>query len=100
VKGEICSQWLWDGTGKIRSTVRRIARISRKRVVTKRQPEPAEYPNADIRVSEDFIREHEAAVMWLSNALARAIETGAAVDNDAREALEAQIKTYRTRESG
>jgi hypothetical protein len=62
--------------------------------------EPAEHPNADIRVSEDFIREHEGAVMWLSNALARAIENGAAVDNDAREALEAQIKTYRTRESG
>lgn len=62
--------------------------------------EPAEHPNADIRVSEDFIREHEAAVMWFSNALARAIESGAAVDNDVREALEAQIKTYRTRESG
>lgn len=62
--------------------------------------EPAEYPNADIRVSEDFIREHEGVVMWFSNALARAIENGAAVDNDAREALEAQIKTYRTRESG
>jgi hypothetical protein len=62
--------------------------------------EPTQNSNADIRVSEDFIREHENVVMWLSNALARAIEAGAAVDNDVREALEAQIKTYRTRESG
>lgn len=58
------------------------------------------YPNKDIRLTEDFIREHEHVVLWLSHALARAIEKERAVDFDAREALDALIRTYRTRESG
>ena len=57
-------------------------------------------PNKDIRLSEDFIRENEHVVMWLSLALARAMEKERAVDSDAREALDALIRTYRTRESG
>ena len=36
----------------------------------------------------------------LGNALTRAMEKGKAVDSDAREALEAMIQTYRTRQSG
>lgn len=61
---------------------------------------PAEVPNQDIRISEDFVREHESLVVWLSLALARAMEKERAVDFDAREALGAIIRTYRTRESG
>lgn len=61
---------------------------------------PEDFPNKDIRVSEDFIREHESLVVWLTLALERAMEQGRAVDFDAREALEAIIRTYRTRESG
>lgn len=57
-------------------------------------------PNKDIRLTEDFIRENEHVVMWLSLAVARAMEKERAVDSDAREALEALIRTYRTRESG
>jgi hypothetical protein len=57
-------------------------------------------PNKDIRLSEDFIRDNEHVVMWLSLALARAMEKERAVDSDAREALDALIRTYRTRESG
>jgi len=57
-------------------------------------------PNQDIRISEDFVREHEALVMWLTLALAQAMEKERAVDFDAREALGAIIRTYRTRESG
>lgn len=67
------------------------------------QPAPvgeASVPNKDVRLTEDFIREHEHVVMWLSLALARAMEKERAVDFDAREALEALIRTYRTRESG
>jgi hypothetical protein len=67
-----------------------------------RPPTPAEdaLPNRDIRISEDFLRENEPAVMWISDALARAMEREKAVDQDAREALDALIRTYRTRESG
>jgi hypothetical protein len=59
-----------------------------------------DYPNQDIKLSEDFIRQQEHLVMWLALALARAMETGKAVDADAREGLDALIRTYRTRESG
>lgn len=61
---------------------------------------PDEVPNKDIRVSEDFVRDHEQLVLWLSLALARAMDKERAVDFDAREALGALIRTYRTRESG
>jgi hypothetical protein len=63
---------------------------------------PAEdaIPNRDIRVSEDFLRENEPVVVWLSEALTRAMEKERAVDPDAREALDALIRTYRTLESG
>ena len=59
-----------------------------------------ELPNADIRLNEDFIRAQEPLILWLVAALMRGIESGKAVDSDAREALEALIKTYRTLESG
>ena len=58
------------------------------------------FPNKDIRLTESFVRDHEHVVMWLTLALARAMEKERAVDSDAREALDALIRTYRTRESG
>jgi hypothetical protein len=63
---------------------------------------PAEdsIPNRDIRVGEDFLRDKEPVVVWLSEALTRAMEKEKAVDPDAREALDALIRTYRTLESG
>lgn len=65
------------------------------------QPAPLdEVPNVDIRVKEDFLREHEPILLWISMALAQSMEKQRAVDTDALEALEAVIKTYRTRESG
>jgi hypothetical protein len=57
-------------------------------------------PNKDIRLTEDFVRENEHVVMWLSLALARGMEKERAVDSDAREALDALIRTFRTREAG
>jgi hypothetical protein len=66
------------------------------------QPPPVpedQIPNQDIRISEQFLREREALVFTLALALKRAMETGDAVDFDAREALDAQIRTYRTLES-
>jgi hypothetical protein len=63
-------------------------------------PPVEELPNADIKLNEDFVRAQEPLIVWLSAALVRGIESGKAVDGDAREGLEALIKTYRTLESG
>ena len=63
-------------------------------------PPEAELPNTDIRLKEEFLEEQEPLIVWLSLALRRAMESGKAVDLDGREALDALIRTYRTRESG
>lgn len=60
----------------------------------------ADIPNRDVRLTEDFLRQQENLILFLANALTRGMETGKAVDADAREALEALIRTYRTLESG
>ena len=59
-----------------------------------------EFPHKDIEVSEDFLREHELVVTWVTTALARAMEHERAVDRDAQEALASLIQTYRTLQSG
>jgi hypothetical protein len=67
------------------------------------QPPPvdeSQVPNRDVPLSEAFLRENEALVFALALALKRAIDTADAVDFDAREAMDAQIRTYRTLESG
>jgi hypothetical protein len=57
-------------------------------------------PNKDIRLSEEFIREHEPLLFTLALALKKAMHTSQAVDFDAREGMEALIRTYRTLQSG
>jgi hypothetical protein len=63
--------------------------------------DPRTFPNADIKISEDFLRRNEALLITTAAAVARAsLETEGAVDSDAREALDAMIRTYRTLQSG
>jgi hypothetical protein len=57
-------------------------------------------PNQDIRVTEQFLREHEPLVALVGLALVGAMEKQRAVDRDAGEALDAMIRTYRTTQSG
>ena len=57
-------------------------------------------PNQDIRLSEKFLRDMEPLVFTLAVALKRAMEGGSAVDFDAREGLDAEIRTYRTLQTG
>jgi hypothetical protein len=58
-------------------------------------------PNQDIRVTEELVAENEGLVLHLADALVTAAEASpSVVDFDAREALAAAIRTYRTRESG
>jgi hypothetical protein len=62
---------------------------------------PDEFPNPDIRLNETFLRDHEALLVALGQAvLEAALETAGAVDYDLREALAALIRTQRTLESG
>ena len=58
-------------------------------------------PNREIRVSEEFLAEHEALLSAAGHALCSAgLATPGAVDFDIRDTLAALIRTYRTLESG
>ena len=60
----------------------------------------ADIPNRDVHLTEQFIREQEPLIFAFALAVRRAMEEQRAVDFDAREALGALIRTYKTRESG
>ena len=62
---------------------------------------PDEFPNKEIRVTEDFLRDHEQLLVFAARALLNAaLATPGAGDNDVREAIDALIRTYRTMDSG
>ncbi len=66
-----------------------------------RELNPDEVPNQDVPVTEQFLREHEPLLMFLSSRLLEAsLSAAGAVDSDVREALESLIRTYRTLQSG
>jgi hypothetical protein len=61
----------------------------------------AAIPNRDIHVTEELVVENEELLLHVADALVKAAEASpSVVDFDAREALDAAIRTYRTRESG
>jgi hypothetical protein len=63
--------------------------------------EESTIPNRDIRLTDKFIEEHELLTTVAGSALlGAALDTPGAVDQDAREALDALIRTYRTLQSG
>ena len=63
--------------------------------------DPAQWPNQDLQVSEEFLVDHEDLLMAMGRALAAAaFDAPGTVDFDAREALEGLIRTHRTLESG
>jgi len=101
VEGDICATCCGTGREVIIDCPRTCPFLREAR----KHDEPAQLtaeqvPNYDISVSEEFVRKQEHFVLWLGNSLTRAMEAGKAVDSDAREAMEALIKTYRTLESG
>jgi len=66
-----------------------------------REQEPRELPHADVRVTEEFLRDHEPLLIFLGATLLEAsLATSGIVDSDVREALDALIRTYRTLQSG
>jgi hypothetical protein len=65
------------------------------------ESQPGQWPNNDIRISEQFLADHQPLLLFLANVVLKAgLETPGAVDEDARAALESLIRTYRTQESG
>ena len=55
----------------------------------------------DVRVSEDFLRNHEELLLFcVYSLLQAALRTAGAVDTDVLESLDASIKTRKTAESG
>ena len=63
--------------------------------------DPGTFPNQDIRVTEEFLRDHEPLLLFLARTvLDAALATSGAVDTDVRDALEALVRTYRTLQSG
>ncbi len=63
--------------------------------------EGIEFPNRDLPVSEEFLRDHEELLTFMAGALLRAaFEIPGVVDQDVREALDALIRTYRTLQNG
>jgi hypothetical protein len=62
---------------------------------------PSEFPNQDIRVTEEFLEEHEPLLVGAMGSLMHAaFDTPGAVDRDVRDALDALIRTQRTLQSG
>jgi hypothetical protein len=63
--------------------------------------DPRTFPNQDIRVTEEFLHDHEPLLLFLGRTvLEAALATPGAVDYDLREALDALVRTYRTLQSG
>jgi hypothetical protein len=58
-------------------------------------------PNKDVRLTEEFVRDHQELILFCSFTLAEAaIRTAGATDADLLSALDALIRTHRTLESG
>jgi hypothetical protein len=63
--------------------------------------DPAQIPNQDIRVTEEFLESNEKLVAYLGiSIVVTALDTPGVVDSDVREALDGLTRTYRTLQSG
>lgn len=63
--------------------------------------DPDTFPNKDISVTEQFLRDKEPLLLLITIALLEAaLATPGAVDSDVKETLDALVRTYRTRQSG
>jgi hypothetical protein len=67
--------------------------------VSEQEPQGLVHP--DVRVTEEFLRDHEPLLLFLgANLLEASLATAGIVDSDVRETLDALIRTYRTLQTG
>ncbi len=65
------------------------------------EPDPDNVPHTDVQVTKEFLARNSALTDAVGGLLAAAIaETPGAADPELRQALEALVRTYRTRHSG
>src|SRR5579863_6695629 len=102
VNGEICSLCCGNEREVTISCPLDCPYLVEARLHEKPRPlNPADVPNQDVHVTEQFLREHEPLLMFLSSRLLEAsLAAAGAVDSDVREALQSLIRTYRTLQSG
>jgi hypothetical protein len=102
VNGEICSLCCGNEREVTISCPLECPYLAEARLHEKpRALNPDEVPNQDVQVTEQFLREHEPLLMFLSARLLDAsLAAAGAIDSDVREALESLIRTYRTLQSG
>jgi len=66
-----------------------------------RELESQELRNKDVRVTEEFLRDHEPLLIFLgAKFLEAALSSAGAVDADVQQAIDSLIRTYRTLQSG
>lgn len=65
-----------------------------------REIDPRQLPEPDLRITEDFLRQHEPLLAAAAEAVFKSAVNSRGVDSDVGEALAALVKTYRTLESG
>jgi hypothetical protein len=62
--------------------------------------DPAALPNRDAQLSHDFLEKHVELVITLQQAILVSALSHKAIDNDAKEALDGLVRTYKTLQSG
>jgi hypothetical protein len=101
VEGDICSLCCGTGREVTVSCPLDCEYLLEARIHDKPTALPTDYPNKDVRITDEFLSGNEGLLMILSISLAAAfVAKPEMIDLDVREALEALIRTYRTRESG
>ncbi len=102
VGGEICSVCCGTGREETISCPLDCEYLREARTHEKApQVDPKQIPNLDIEVPDSLLRRNEPLLVFLMHTLTDvAFSTQGAVDYDVRDALDALVRTYRTRESG
>lgn len=102
VGGEICS--VCCGTDRENTVACPLDCVYLQEARPREKPpefDPQSIPNGDIRITDEFLRDHGALLGEMMRELVEvALGVPGVVDYDVREALESLIRTYRTLESG
>jgi hypothetical protein len=102
VSGDICA--ICCGTNREETVSCPFDCVYLREARTREKPpaiDPKQIPNLDIEVSDSFLHKNEALFAFLAvETLQACLATEGVVDYDVREALDAMVRTWRTRESG